>query len=77
MSYQQQQTNILQIYLALALPLDLPHYEISLSFNFEANYFLPANATELALGPYYTEIRKSRSLTREKMYSYIEEQMGK
>ncbi|KAK6631286.1 hypothetical protein RUM44_005812 [Polyplax serrata] len=63
------------IYLALALPIDLPQYELSMSFNYEANYNLPTNVTELAVGPYYTEIRKSRSITRKHVYSYIEEQM--
>ncbi|EEB13540.1 conserved hypothetical protein [Pediculus humanus corporis] len=63
------------IYLALALPVDLPQYEISMSFNYEANYILPSNATELALGPYHTEIRKARAVTRKKLYTYIEEIM--
>lgn len=64
-----------QIYLAIALPVDLPSYEISLSYNFEANYLLPTNATELALGPQYTEIRKARDITRKRVYSLIEDRL--
>lgn len=46
-----------------------------MSFNYEANYDLPSNVTEITLGPQYTEIRKARDLTRRKVYSYIEKQM--
>lgn len=36
---------------------------------------LPTNATELALGPQFTEIRKARDITRQRVYSLIEDRL--
>lgn len=35
------------MFLALSVPLDSIHHDVSLAYNFEANYALPSNATEL------------------------------
>lgn len=64
------------MFLAIAVPVDLPQYELSISYNFEANYLLPSNATELALGPgTITEVRYARSLTRTRVYDVLQERM--
>ncbi|KAL0270707.1 UNVERIFIED_CONTAM: hypothetical protein PYX00_008017 [Menopon gallinae] len=63
------------IYLAVAWPLDLPQYEISVALNVEANYYLPTNATELAYGPQIPGLRQARDLSRSRIYSLIEDRL--
>ncbi|KAK3930729.1 Arginine repressor [Frankliniella fusca] len=42
-----QKTAGMGMFLALSVPLDSIHHDVSLSYNFEANYALPNNATQL------------------------------
>ncbi|XP_034241140.1 uncharacterized protein LOC117645212 [Thrips palmi] len=42
-----QSSSSMGMFLALSVPLDSIHHDVSLAYNFEANYALPSNATEL------------------------------
>ncbi|XP_049939091.1 uncharacterized protein LOC126413235 [Schistocerca serialis cubense] len=59
------------ILLALATPIDLPGRDVSFSYNFEANYALPSNLTQL-LENDFTLVRRQRSLDRRSAYSLLE-----
>uniref|UniRef100_A0A336MZT0 CSON007691 protein n=1 Tax=Culicoides sonorensis TaxID=179676 RepID=A0A336MZT0_CULSO len=39
------------ILLAIAVPLDLPRYNVFVSYNFEANYNVPTTAADITKGP--------------------------
>ncbi|PSN41160.1 hypothetical protein C0J52_05211 [Blattella germanica] len=64
------------LYLAVATPLEDSTYDVSMSFNFEANYPLPANYTELAI-PFVvsTAARTERQISRRYTYRVIEEKL--
>nr|CAD7443230.1 unnamed protein product [Timema bartmani] len=60
------------LYLAVAIPLDLPDKDVSVSWNFEANYALPYNATELSYYGYARRQERSlRDFTRSNTYQMI------
>lgn len=67
----------LQLFLALSVPLDSLHHDVSLAYNFEANYALPTNATELTdlegqYGFKRSHSRTLRDLGRGDVYSMIQ-----
>ncbi|KAE8748911.1 hypothetical protein FOCC_FOCC004316 [Frankliniella occidentalis] len=43
-----QRSSGMGMFLALSVPLDSIHHDVSLAYNFEANYMLPSNATALS-----------------------------
>jgi hypothetical protein len=63
----------LQLYLAVAIPLEDASYDVSLSWNFEANYQLPSNYTELIL-PFVLAgaSRSERQFSRRNAYEIVE-----
>jgi hypothetical protein len=63
----------LQLYLAVAIPLEDASYDVSLSWNFEANYQLPSNYTELIL-PFVLSgaVRSDRQFNRRSAYEIVE-----
>jgi hypothetical protein len=63
----------LQLYLAVAIPLEDASYDVSLSWNFEANYQLPSNYTELIL-PFVlaSASRSERQFNRRSAYKIVE-----
>lgn len=42
---------ILQVLVAMAIPLNLEHRNVFVSFNFEANYNMPTTAPDIIPGP--------------------------
>lgn len=62
-----------QLYLAVAIPLEDASYDVSFSWNFEANYQLPSNYTELVL-PFVlaSASRGDRQLDRRSAYQIVE-----
>ncbi|XP_033607307.1 uncharacterized protein LOC111864374 [Cryptotermes secundus] len=61
------------LYLAVAVPLEDASYSVSLSWNFEANYQLPSNYTELIL-PFVLAgaSRSERQFSRRNAYQMVE-----
>ncbi|GFG28154.1 hypothetical protein Cfor_08248 [Coptotermes formosanus] len=61
------------LYLALAVPLEDDSYTVSVSWNFEANYPLPSNYTELIL-PFVlaSGSRSERQFNRRNAYEIVE-----
>jgi hypothetical protein len=61
------------LYLALAVPLEDDNYSISASWNFEANYFLPGNYTEL-ITPFVLAglARSEGQINRRSAYQIVE-----
>jgi hypothetical protein len=59
--------------LAVAVPLEDASYDVSLSWNFEANYQLPSNYTELIL-PFVLAgaSRSERQFSRRNAYQIVE-----
>ncbi|EGI67929.1 hypothetical protein G5I_03381, partial [Acromyrmex echinatior] len=60
----------LQIFVALAVPLEDPLSSISLSYFFEANYVLPPNITSLE--PWTGLKRRKRNIERATIYQVLE-----
>lgn len=59
------------MYLAFAVPLDLPEQDVLFSYNFEANYNLPTNVNEYAINTISTS-RTLRSISRKSVFSFME-----
>lgn len=74
-NFRMQQKNVtiqhclLQLFLAIAIPLEHPVYNIFLSYNIEANYNLPENQTEFTYPPI---VSKRSLLQRRNLYEAIE-----
>ncbi|XP_077290264.1 uncharacterized protein LOC143914048 [Arctopsyche grandis] len=68
------------LFLAVALPIDIPDKNVFVSYNFEGNYYLPFNTSELGdmdfLAP-ITEIRKKRQLNRQTTYDILEDRLSR
>ncbi|XP_063697442.1 uncharacterized protein LOC134828396 [Culicoides brevitarsis] len=47
------------VLLAIAVPLDLPNYNVFLSYNFEANYNVPIKASDITAGPALLRTRRA------------------
>jgi hypothetical protein len=61
------------LYLALAVPLEDDSYSISASWNFEANYFLPGNYTELIMPFVLAGLARSEGqINRRSAYQIVE-----
>ncbi|XP_073960225.1 uncharacterized protein [Choristoneura fumiferana] len=69
-------TSLYGIFLAIAVPIDIPDKNVFVSYNFEANYSPVTNITEIddVLFPNLPVIssRHSRSITRELAYTVLE-----
>lgn len=60
----------LQLFLAIAIPLELPHNNVFLSYNFEANYNLPQNDTTYDYPPIISD--RSLGISRKNAYAALE-----
>lgn len=49
-SYSMSKSRFLQVLIAIAVPLNLPHHNVFVSYNFEANYNMPTAATDISPG---------------------------
>ncbi|XP_067005980.1 uncharacterized protein [Anabrus simplex] len=67
-------TSTIGVFLAVAIPLDLPNKDVSVSWNFEANYNLPHNATDITPGLVVParSIRSMRTVDRRRTYAMLE-----
>ncbi|KAL4717104.1 hypothetical protein ACJJTC_016991 [Scirpophaga incertulas] len=69
-------TSLYGTFLAIAVPVDIPDKNVFVSYNFEANYGVVTNITEIdeVLFPNLPIInsRQSRSITRELIYTVLE-----
>lgn len=61
-----------QLFLAIAIPLELPNTNVFVSYNFEANYNLPENQTEFEYPPI---ISRSFPINRKYIYTALEFKM--
>lgn len=59
----------LQIFVAIAVPVELPDTNVFVSYNFEANYNLPENATQYEIIP---TVERSFQITRKYIYDALE-----
>ncbi|KAJ8898461.1 hypothetical protein PR048_003821 [Dryococelus australis] len=60
------------LFLAVAIPLDEPYNDVAFSWNYEANYVLPYNASELSQYGYARrETRSLKDLTRTTAYHVL------
>lgn len=64
-----------QLFLAIALPLELDDYSVFVSYNFEGNYNLPQNQTEFTYPPILGEGRSGLDINRETVYSALEHKL--
>lgn len=72
-----------QLYLALALPIEVPNENVFVAYNFEANYLLPANESEVVQFPPLfpktpdetQEDRHIKNMNRNNIYKSIETKM--
>lgn len=60
---------LLQLFLAIAIPLEHPVYNIFLSYNIEANYNVPENQTDFTYPPI---VSKRSLMQRKNFYEAIE-----
>ncbi|XP_069696657.1 uncharacterized protein [Periplaneta americana] len=65
------------LYLAVAMPLPDSQYDVSLSWNVEANYLLPSNYTELVLPFVVSGVAKTgKQINRRWAYQFAEERFN-
>lgn len=63
---------ILKLFLAVAMPLEIPEPEVFVSYNFEANYNLPENQTTFQYPPV---VSRAMDIARKEIYDAIEFKM--
>lgn len=51
-------SSVTGVLIAIAVPIDLPNYNVFMSYNFEANYNLPQQATVFTQGPLLFRVQR-------------------
>lgn len=72
-------SSVCGVLVAIAVPLDLPQYNVFMAYNFETNYNLPTQASDITKGPLILRVKRHKNdttpepfFTRRKLYDWIE-----